>query len=91
MVTDFVSLTEAEAKQKYNLKDSGDWSVKSAQADLRNHPDAEQHVSRVGYRPFDTRWTHYTGQSSGFHTRPRKDIMRHLQKANLALCVCRVV
>ena len=90
-VTDFVSLAEPEVRQRYNLKDSGDWSVKSAQADLRNHPDAEQHVSRVRYRPFDMRWTYYTGQSSGFHTRPREDVMRHLRKENLALCVCRVV
>ena len=90
-VTDFVSLAEPEVRQRYNLKDSGDWSVKSAQADLRNHPDAEQHVSRVRYRPFDMRWTYYTGKSSGFHTRPREDVMHHLRKENLALCVCRVV
>ncbi len=90
-VTDFTSLTEPEAKRKYNLKDSGDWSVTSAQADLRNHPDTGQHVSQVRYRPFDTRWTYYTGQSSGFHTRPRSEVMHHLQKENLALSVCRVV
>lgn len=90
-VNDFVSFTEHDVRQKYNLKDSGDWNVKSAQADLRNHPDLKQHVSRVCYRPFDTRWTYYTGQSSGFHTRPRKEVMRHLQKENLSLCVCRVV
>ena len=90
-VTDFVSLTESEVRQKYNLKDSGDWSVTSAQADIRNHPDAEQHVVPVRCRPFDTRWTYYTGQSAGFHTRPRHDVMRHLRKDNFALCVCRVV
>ena len=91
VVTDFTSLTELEAKRKYNLKDSGDWSVASAQADIRSHPDAEQHVSRVRYRPFDARWTYYTRQSSGFHTRPRPQVMHHLQKENLALCVCRIV
>ncbi len=90
-VNDFVSLTEPDVRQKYNLEDSGDWSVKSAQADLRNHLNAEQHVLRVCYRPFDTRWTYYTGQSSGFHTRPRKEVMQHLQKENLGICVCRVV
>ena len=36
-VSDFVSLTEIEVKQKYNLKDSGDWNVTSAQTDLRIH------------------------------------------------------
>ena len=90
-VTDFVSLTEPEAKEKYNLKDGGDWSVTAAQADLRNHPDAEEYVACFRYRPYDARWTYYTGQSSGFHTRPRYDVMRHLLGKNIALCVCRIV
>ena len=90
-VSDFVSLTEIEVKQKHNLKDGGDWNIPSAQIDLLNHPDAEQHIQSIHYRPFDTRWTYYTGQSSGFHARPRHNIMRHLFVENLALCVCRVV
>ena len=90
-VSDFVSLTEIEVKQKYNLKDGGDWNVPSAQIDLLNHPDPEQHIQSIHYRPFDTRWTYYTGQSSGFHARPRHNIMRHLFVEDLALCVCRVV
>ena len=91
VVSDFVSLTKIEVKQKYNLKDGGDWNVPSAQIDLLNHPDLEQHIQTIYYRPFDTRWTYYTGQSSGFHARPRHDIMRHMFIENLALCVCRVV
>ena len=90
-VADFVSLTEIEVKQKHNLKDGGDWNVPSAQIDLLNHPDSEHHIQSIHYRPFDTRWTYYTGQSSGFHARPRHNIMRHLLVENLALCVCRVV
>ena len=90
-VTDFVSLTEIEVKQKHNLKDGGDWNVPSAQIDLLDHPDSEQRIQSIHYRPFDTRWTYYTGQSSGFHARPRHNIMRHLFVENLALCVCRVV
>ena len=90
-VSDFVSLTEIEVKQKYNLKDSGDWNVPSAQTDLRNHPDADEHIASTYYRPFDTRWTYYTGQTSGFHARPRRDVMRHLLVENPTLCVCRVV
>ena len=91
VVSDFVSLTEIEVKQKHNLKDSGDWNVPSAQIDLLNHPDPEKHIQSIHYRPFDTRWTYYTGQSSGFHARPRHNIMRHLFVENFALCVCRVV
>ena len=89
-VVNFVSLSEDEAREKYRLgKDSQDWKVHLVQADLRNHPDTERHITPIHYRPFDTRWTYYTGQSSGFHGRPRRDIMYHLRRENLALCVHR--
>ena len=91
-VADFVSLSEADAREKYGLgRDSQDWKIHLAQRDLRNHPNTEQHIAPIHYRPFDTRWTYYTGQSAGFHMRPRHNIMRHLRKDNLALCVCRIV
>ena len=90
-VADFVSLPEADVREKYQLKDSQGWKVPLAQADLRNHPDAEGHIAPIYYRPFDTRLTYYTGQSAGFHMRPRHNVMRHLRKGNIALSVCRVV
>ena len=91
-VTDFVSLSVDEARQKYNLRrDTRDWKVHLAQADIRNHPDAEQHIQPINYRPFNTPWTYYTGKSRGFHCMPRPAIMPHLCQENLALCVCRVV
>ena len=91
-VADFASLPEAEAREKYKLgRDSRDWKIHLAQTDLRNHPDVEQHSSPIYYRPFDKRWTYYTGQSRGFHCMPRPTIMPYLLTRNLALCVCRVV
>ena len=89
-ITDFVSLSEGEAREKYGLReDTQDWKVHLAQADLRDHPNAEQHIQPIHYRPFDTRWTYYTGQSRGFHCAPRPIIMSYLQKENLALCTHR--
>ena len=89
-VTDFLSLSENDARRKYNLgKDSRDWKVRLAQADLRGHPDVTQHTQPIYYRPFDTRWTYYTGQGRGFHCLPRSAIMQHLLSENLALCVHR--
>ena len=92
-VTDFVSLSVDDARERYRLpRDSRDWRVQFAQADLRSHPDSEQHVSSLRYRPFDTRWTYYTGQSAGFHREARYDTMRHLYPLpNLAVCVCNIV
>ena len=91
-VTDFVSLSVDEARERYRLpRDTRDWRVHFAQADLRNHPDSEQHIKPILYRPFDTRWTYYTGRSRGFHCTPRGAVMSHLLTENLALCVCRIV
>ena len=91
-VTDFVSLSVDAARENYNLpRDTRDWQVHLAQADVRNHPDPEQYIQPINYRPFDPRWTYYTGKSRGFHCMPRPAIMPHLCKENLALCVCRVV
>ena len=92
IVTDFVSLSVDEARERYGLpRDSRDWQIHLAQADVRNNPDAEQHIAPIHYRPFDTRWTYYTGHSRGFHCMPRPAVMYHLRMENHALCVCRIV
>ena len=89
-VSDFVSLPVEEARERYNLgRDSRDWQVHLAQSDLRNHPDADQYIAPIHYRPFDTRWTYYTGQSRGFHCMPRPTNMPHLLHDNLTLCTHR--
>ncbi len=92
-VTDFVSLSESEARQQYRLpRDRRDWQIRLAQADLQNHPETEQHIVPINYRPFDIRYTYYTGQSRGFHCMPRLAIMRHLLvDENLALCTHRII
>ena len=93
VATDFVSLGEEEARSAFDLgpdSDSGDWSVADAQADIRKNPDTNRHVCAVHYRPFDTRYTYYTGRASGFICRPRPKVMRHmLAGPNLALISCR--
>ena len=92
-VADFVSLSESEARQQYRLpRDRRDWQIRLAQEDLRDHPDAERHIVPINYRPFDTRYTYYTGQSRGFHCMPRPAIMSHLLMGeNLALCTHRII
>ncbi len=92
-VTDFVSLSESEARQQYRLpRDRRDWQIRLAQEDLRDHPDAERHIVPINYRPFDPRYTYYTGQSRGFHCMPRPAIMSHLLTGeNLALCTHRII
>ncbi len=91
VASDFAEISEDDARTRYDLRrDAQDWKVLWAQADIRSHPDADAHVTPVLYRPFDKRWTYYTGQSRGFICRPRSEVMRHmLAGPNVGLCVGR--
>ena len=75
----FAELSEDDARFRYALgRDAQDWRVGWAQADVRSHPDADEYIAPVLYRPFDRRWTYYTGESRGFICRPRTEVMRHM-------------
>ena len=92
-VKDFAALDPETAREKYNLgKDVQDWKVEWAQKDLRNSGQEESLVAPILYRPFDVRYTFYTGQSRGFICRPRSEVMDHmLAGENLGLCASRSV
>ena len=95
-VRDFSLLDTEEARTKYGLgKDAQDWQIHSAQEDIKNSDCDEEKAHPILYRPFDKRWTYYTGRSRGFLCRPRHDVMRHMLKdrrqSNIALgCVRQV-
>jgi len=92
-VKDFVSLPVEEARNKYDLgKDSRDWQVSLAQDDLRSHNLEDSKIVPILYRPFDKRYTYYTGKTRGFLCMPRFEVMRHiLQGENLALATARSI
>ncbi len=86
-VTRFVSLTPDKAREEFNLgRDVRDWRVAWAQEDLRQAGISDKRGRRlvvpILYRPFDIRYTFYTGRSRGFHCRPRHEVMRHLLTGN---------
>ena len=91
VTSDFVGLSEEKARARYNLgKDARDWKVSLAQEDLRSHPDIDTHVAPILYRPFDSRFTYYTGKSRGFLCMPRKKVMEQmLAGKNLGLLATR--
>ncbi len=77
-VQDFAGLDAEVAREQYKLgKDVRDWRVAWAQDDM-NHDLSPDKLKRIAYRPFDTRWTYYTGKSRGFLCYPREKIMRHM-------------
>ncbi len=91
-ITDFVSLITEDARVKYELgKDVQDWKVAWAQEDLKKSGPSKNNVTQVLYRPFDVRYTYYTGNPKGFHCRPRSHVMRHMMAGNnLAIITSRL-
>ncbi len=90
-VRDFVATSPSEARLRYSLgQDTRDWQVALAQADIRRSGPAASQVQPIAYRPFDRRFTYYTGKSRGYLCMPRSDVMRHLiAGANLCLVSAR--
>ena len=88
---DFASLPTETARNKYRLgDDTRDWKVTLAQNDLMNTGITQERVHPILYRPFDTRFTYYTGNSRGFLCMPRREVMQHMLSGNnIGLITCR--
>ena len=84
---DFVNLSAYDLSQKYDVKDGRDWQVVSAKNDLMKN---EIIANKIDYRPFDVRWTNYTGKTKGIMGYPRfKTNCNIIGKENLVLTTCR--
>ncbi len=85
---DFENLTEDEIKLKFLISKEGrDWKVVTAKNDIiKNNPL----VSKILYRPFDERYTLYTGTTKGFFAWPRNNVMKEfVGKDNIGFCAKR--
>ncbi len=79
---------ETGFKAAFGLKKlSTDWSWKNIRADVGA---SEGEIRPILYRPFDERFTYYTGRSNGFHSRPRPEIANNFRFSNLALITSRL-
>ncbi len=89
-VLSFVKMDHDLARTAYKLgKDARDWKVELAQNDLLDSGLDKSKIVPILYRPFDIRYTYYTGKSRGFHCMPRPEVMHHMLQENLSLCVGR--
>lgn len=86
-INSFLSLSDEEARTTFNLgKDSRDWKIHLAREDLYNSENSDHNIVPITYRPFDSRFTYFTGNSKGFHCMPRGTVMKHMLKEdNIAL------
>ena len=87
------SKSEQEARELLRAgDDTKSWKMRWAQEDVRSNAESGR-IQPVSYRPFDMRFTFYTGNSQGLIARPRDAVMRHLivdRRANLGLITSRV-
>ena len=89
-IQNFSRLETELARETYQLgKDARDWKVEFAQKDLKDSGLNKNNIVPVLYRPFDCRFTYYTGNSRGFLCMPREDVMQHMLEENVALCIGR--
>ena len=91
VVSDVTQLNVEELRRKYRLgKDVQDWKVAWAQDDLQRSDLSDTNIASILYRPFDARFTYFTGRSRGFLCRPRTEVMEHMLKGKgVALIACR--
>ena len=82
----------AKIQNQFSVGEKGAWSASSAKADLVGSGPKRSQLRPILYNPFDIRWTYYTGVTSGFHARPRREVMQHVVKGeNLCLMFNRQV
>ncbi len=92
-INDFVTLDTEDARKIYNLGDDvRDWKIEFAKQDLLSSKLDNNNVVKISYRPFDDRYTYYTGKSKGFHCMPRGEVMKNfVNKENLGITLCKQV
>lgn len=91
-VGDLAVMSEQEALKAFDIKeDTQDWKLPKAQADIRESGPSKGKLAHILYRPFDYRYTYYTGRSRGFISMPRREVMRQMLLENIALVTTRQV
>ncbi len=80
-IQDILTLEEFEWRLKYNRpKDARDWQYDYAKNDTEENQN--NNLTKVSYRPFDERYTLYTGNSRGLYASPQFRLMQHFLKGD---------
>tara|TARA_B100001059_G_scaffold22017_2_gene17646 strand:+ start:3583 stop:6834 length:3252 start_codon:yes stop_codon:yes gene_type:complete len=88
-IQDILTFEENSWRIKYKRpKDSQSWKYKWAREDAKSNQNKP--LTEVNYRPFDIRYSLYTGKSGGLYARPAFDTMQHFIKGeNIGLITAR--
>ena len=90
---DFAAIEPETARVRYRLgSDARDWKVTTAQADVRATGPSKALLTRYLYRPFDYRFTYFTGTARGFYASPCERVMKQfLGNDNVGIALSRTV
>lgn len=69
---------DPQCEEYFDCKSKAGWSFSSARKDLKSATHQLKGVVRYLYKPFDTKWTYWTGKTNGFHARPRREMAVHM-------------
>lgn len=86
-ISELLTIPESDWREKYQRpKDSRDWSYSSAVKDAHH----KGQILLSAYKPFDFRYTYFTGNTKGLYSFPRNEVMSNLVSGdNIALVVSR--
>lgn len=89
---DILSLTKEEFYRRHKLPaDVRDWRYEWAKKDVADHGATEQMISPISYRPFDIKFSYYSGVARGFMGWPVVKIFQHfIADYNLGLCLIKI-
>ena len=84
-IEEILIMQEFEWRTKYKRpKDAQSWKYRWAKEDAVTN--IEKNISKVSYRPFDLRYTLYTGKSGGLYARPTFQVMQnYIESSNIGL------
>ncbi len=84
-IDEFLLLDDDDARSRFKLgKDVRDWKVSYARSDLEANWHDKSKLIEISYRPFEKKYTFFTGKSKGFHCYPRGEVMTNfIDKDNL--------
>lgn len=86
LLNDLLNKSENELQQIYHLPNDKNEKIRKAINDVKIN---KAQILKLNYRPFDLKYTVYTGKTNGIMGRPRYDLMKHFLNKNLGLIVGR--
>ena len=80
------SVTDADIRATCQIEDKSFWNLHAARRALMRDKDWTDRIVSYTYRPLDNYWLY---ASTEFVHRLRREVMQHMERPNIALCVGR--